>query len=382
MLNEPLICKVCGAASVEELSAYHSLPRVTSDCVPFRARGRLFLCLVCGAAQSPTDAQALDELREIYSTYRSFQQYGGPEQHVLDAQTGHLRPRSQILLDRLCALPAFPRHGAVLDVGCGGGATLRAFSERGGWRLFGHEIDSREFALLQAIPGFETLFSGEIREIPGRFDAITMVHSLEHFPGPAVALADLHGKISPAGRLFVEVPDTASNPLEYLVADHVVHFTASTLASLAARSGFAVESISTSWVSKELSMTADAGEGTVAPAPSADPTAAINHVRNDLAWLERFIDAARQAAAGARTFGIFGSTIAASWLYGLLGPRVSFFVEEDRHRIGRTHLDRPILSPAQVPSDAVVFLALVPKVADLVAARLAAVPFDLRLPPR
>jgi SAM-dependent methyltransferase len=319
-------------------------------------------------------------LSEIYRAYRSFQQYGGPEQHVVDAASGDLRPRSQVLLDRLSALPTFPGHGTVLDVGCGGGATLRAFSERGDWRLFGHEIDGRNLALLQAIPGFESLFTGEIREIPGWFDAVTMVHSLEHFPDPAPVLRDLRAKISSAGRLFVEVPDASANPLEYLIADHIVHFTSPTLALLAGHSGFVVESISNSWVSKELSMVAHEGDG-ANPSLPRDSAAAADEVHAHIAWLECFLESAREAASGPAPFGIFGSTIAASWLCGVLGPRVSFFVEEDHHRVGHTHLDRPILSPAQVPSDAVVFLALVPKIADKVAARLASARFDVSLPP-
>jgi SAM-dependent methyltransferase len=316
----------------------------------------------------------LGELKEIYGAYRAFQQYGGPEQHVVDGASGELRPRSQILLDRLLELPSFPRGGAVLDVGCGGGATLRAFSERGGWRLFGHEIDGRDLPLLQAIPGFETLFNGEIGKLPGSFDAITMVHALEHFCESP--LEQLRDKLSPAGRLFVEVPDAAANPMEYLVADHIVHFTAPTLARLAARSGLAVEEISTRWVSKELSMVARAGEGVV----QADG-AAVAQVRAHIEWLDRFLDAAQRASTGAEPFGLFGSTIAATWLCGVLGPRVSFFVEEDRNRVGKTHLGRPIFAPSQVPDGAVVFVALVPAIAERVAARLGAARFEISLPP-
>jgi hypothetical protein len=229
--------------------------------------------------------------------------------------------------------------------------------------------------LLRAIPGFEKLFTGAIGEIPGHFDAITMVHALEHFCESP--LEHLRGRLSPVGCLFVEVPDAAANPLEYLVADHVVHFTEPTLALLATRSGFAVDELSTRWVSKELSMVARAGEGSA----QTDATAAVSQVRSHIDWLNRFLDAADRAAKSGAPFGLFGSTIAATWLCGVLGPRVSFFVEEDRHRVGKTHLDRPILAPEQVPSGAVVFLALVPKIAERVAARLAAARFEISLPP-
>jgi SAM-dependent methyltransferase len=372
---------VCHASSLEEIPEFRLLPRVTSDCVPFRSGGRLLICAACGAAQSPADQQWFDEIGEIYGAYRSFQQYGGPEQHVLDAATGSLRRRSQVLLDRLTALPDFPRAGAVLDVGCGGGATLRAFAERGGWRLHGLEMDDRDLSLLASIPGFETLYTCRPEDLPRQFDIITMVHSLEHFPDPALVLQDLRGKVAPAGRLFVEVPDAAANPFEYLVADHMVHFTAATLGRLVRNAGFAAECLSTLWVSKELSLTAIPAKAEHAADDLSDIAEAISRVRAQISWLVRFIDAARQAAAASRHFGLFGSTIAATWLCGVLGDAVSFFVEEDANRAGRTHLERPIFSPGQVPAGSVVYMSLIPRIATQVAARLRTSTIDLRLPP-
>jgi SAM-dependent methyltransferase len=372
-------CKVCGGGALQEIAEYRSLPRVTSDCTPFRSGGRLLVCETCGAAQSPADRQWSAEIGEIYAAYRSFQQYGGPEQHVLDGATGQLRRRSQVLLDRMATAPGFPRGGTVLDVGCGGGATLRAFSERGCWRLFGQELDGRDLPLLRAIPGFEMLFTCPLPEIPRRFDLVTMVHSLEHFIQPAPALRDLRSKIAPGGRLFVEVPDAGINPFDCLVADHMVHFTAATLGDLAVRAGFAPDCVSTTWVTKELSLVAYPN-GTQPHRLSSDPEHEVRRVRAQVKWLAELIETAHQAASAGARFGLFGSTIAATWLYGVLGDRVDFFVEEDTNRVGRTHLDRPIYSPQTVPRGSVVFLALAPHIARHVAARVSRSPIDLRIP--
>jgi SAM-dependent methyltransferase len=373
-------CRVCESHRVEEIPEFRDLRRVTSDCVPFGAGGRLLVCGACGAAQSPADRQWFDEISQIYSVYRSFQQYGGPEQHVLDAATGTLRRRSQVLADRLSALAGFPQTGRLLDVGCGGGATLQAFSERGAWRLFGHEIDDRNLPLLRSIPGFEGLFTGELNQVPGQFDAVAMVHSLEHFPAPVPALRDLHRKIVPGGRLFVQVPDAEANPFEYLVADHMVHFTTPTLCRLANRGGFAVECVSTAWVSKELSLTARPSEESIPLEDQPGVAAEVRNVRARIAWLVGFIGAAQAASAGCTRFGLFGSTIAATWLAGVLGDAVSFFVEEDVNRAGSTHMGRPIFHPAQVPAGSVVYVALIPRIGTAVRGRWGD-SLDLRMPP-
>jgi hypothetical protein len=93
------------------------------------------------------------------------------------------------------------------------------------------------------------------------------------------------------------------------------------------------------------------------------------------------IEASRSASTDSDNFGLFGTSIAATWLCGVLDDAVSFFVEEDPSRVGRLYMGRPVLRPDQAPSKSVVFLALVPEVALRVAERLRATTLDLRLPP-
>ena len=291
------------------------------------------------------------------------------EQRVLDPTTGMLTQRSQVLVNNLLALDGVPQRGKVLDVGCGTGATLRAFSEGRDWRLFGLELDDRNLQRLASIQNFETLYTCAFSDLPGQFTMITMVHALEHFTEPLKTLRSLHSKIVLEGRLFVEVPDAESNPFDYVIADHMLHFNPRTLRTLITKAGFAVDCLATSWVAKELSLTAHPDADTAA-SPSSNGMETLEQTRTQIAWLTRFLDTARTAADGNRKFGLFGSSIAATWLCGILGDRVSFFVEEDPNRVGRTHMRRPIISPAETPPRSVVYLALIPQIASRVAERL------------
>jgi 2-polyprenyl-3-methyl-5-hydroxy-6-metoxy-1,4-benzoquinol methylase len=384
-------CRVCGSAQLEELASYRHLPRVTSDCLPFRDGGRLLLCSGCGAAQSPGDAQWFQEIAEIYRAYDVYHQSGGVEQLVRDAATGQLRRRSDVLADRLAAMDGVPNNGKLVDIGCGTGVTLKVFSERGGWQLHGLDQDRRNLPFLEKLPGFVGLYTCAPSELPDCFDLITMVHSLEHFPEPASVLRDLRSQVAPGGRLFVQVPNAQANPFEYLVADHMIHFSARTLAVIAARAGFATEhssaSLSIDWIAKELSLVTQPASKI---SPGIDPIAATcavigqgQQVRGQIEWLWQLVREAESASrqVGSRRFGLFGSSIAATWLAGVLGDRVSFFVEEDANRIGREHLGRRILGVDQVPAGALVYIALVPVIAAKVGARLRHAGMELCLPP-
>jgi len=75
-------------------------------------------------------------------------------------------------------------------------------------------------------------------------------------------------------------------------------------------------------------------------------------------------------SSNSTAFGIFGTSIAATWLTAELGNAPSFFVDEDVNRIGHLHLGAPIVSPAHVPAGSTVFVAQPTPIARLIADRL------------
>ena len=374
-------CQVCGEGALAEIEGFSALARVTSDCLPFRPDGRLFVCGSCGAMQGGPDQRWLADTKEIYQKYNIYHQSGGVEQSVFDPTTGRAQRRSVVLAQRLAASMNLAGHGRLLDFGCGNGAMLEAFAGvRPQWSLFGLDLDDRNRSRLERIPGFSRLYTGPAKEPDGRFDLITLVHSLEHMPAPHAVLRSLREKLGNGGCLFVQVPDAEENPFEMVVADHLCHFTPATLARLVARAGFAVEMVETSWVKKEISLVArPAPPGAGRRAEMAPPLGA-EPVRRRVAWLHAFVDAARRAATG-DPFGLFGTSISATWLFAHLPGEVDFFVDEDPARCGGRHMGRPIWSPSQAPTDAAIYLALIPAIAQTVRDRLQALPLKLHLPP-
>ena len=301
---------------------------------------------------------------------------------MFDLDTGKARRRSSVLVARLAERAPLPPSGRLLDVGCGNGATLRAFAEDvPGWSLYGYELAGRDVETLRQIPGFAELYHGPARDLPGRFDLITLIHSLEHFVDPHAILTELSGKLVEGGSLLVQVPDLHANPFDPVVADHLCHFDERALAFLVTRAGFAVERVAKEWVVKELSLVAEAARPGTAPSRfDPPPLQGPAEVLAQIEWLQDVMDAAVRAARGG-CFGLFGTAIAATWLFGSMGDRIEFFVDEDPSRIGGRHLDRPILAPDQVPAGCDLFLALTPAVAERVRRRLRQYPIHLHSPP-
>jgi SAM-dependent methyltransferase len=372
---------MCGAVGLQEISGFSRLSRVTSDCKPFPAGGRLAVCASCGGLQKFADARWLEEIGHIYADYDMYHQSSEVDQVIMDPATGGLRPRGAVLAERLTALGTFPASGRWLDVGAGRGAMLRAVSDLGrGWQLHACDLDDRYRETLKAIPGFAELHCGGLDAARGTFDVVSMIHSLEHFVEPLDVLRAARQRLGADGWLFVQVNDTGTNPFDMVVADHLTHFTPETLSNTVARAGYRVEHVTTDWVTKEISLTARVNGAGQAAIAAVDSHTVVPAVRREIDWLDHVASAA-EAAAAAGPIGLFGSAIAGTWLAGLLGDRVAFFVDEDRTRLDRRHLGKPILAPAQVPSGSVVFIGLIPATATRIHDRLQRLPVRFHLPP-
>jgi hypothetical protein len=331
-------------------------------------------------AQKVADPVWLDEIGEIYRDYEMYHQSAANDQAVFDPVSGRPNGRCEVLARRLKESGALPRLGTLLDVGAGSGAMLAAVSAAcDGWRLFGLDLDNRKEMALRAIPRFEQLFTVPPEQLARRFDLVTLIHSLEHFAAPLASLRALRGLIVASGWLFVQVNNVDETPFDLVVADHLCHFTPRSLSGLIARAGVGIEWIKSDWIHKEISLLASP-RSRASPRTDDDATPATAKIEKDIAWLNGMIEHATQCSAKGR-FGIFGTSVAATWLAAGLGDAVEFFVDEDPAREGRTHLGRPIRKPDQIPEGAVVYLAFARTVAEAIRRRLASLPATLVAPP-
>jgi len=371
-------CQACGAARLREIAGFGELPRVTSDSKPFRPGGRLFVCEGCGLTQKIVEQQWLDEIGEIYRDYEMYHQSAAVDQAVfLD---GRAIGRCEALARRLLESRALPASGSLLDVGAGSGAMLAAFSAAcPQWKLYGLDLDNRKEQALRKIRGFEKLFTVPPAEVPEQFDLITVIHSLEHFTVPVAMLRSLRSSLRRGGRLFVQVNNLDKMPFDLVVADHLCHFTPRSLGYLVAQAGLGSETGAAAWITKEISLLCSADAGRLAADPES-PQHAITRVEAEVGWLRAMLAQAKQLCNG-RHFGIFGTSVAGTWLAAGLGHAVKFFVDEDPAREGRLHLGKPILRPDQVENGSVLYLAFAPEVADAISRRLGDGPYKLAKPP-
>lgn len=135
-----------------------------------------------------------------------------------------------------------------LEIGCGHGERLDRF------RAMGHDVtgvepdpDAREEAAARGIPVFEGTAESLPAAIDGqKFDCVAIIHALEHFLDPQLALANARELLAPGGTLVIEVPNNNCAGIGHFGRDwlfldvprHLNFFTAASLRAMVAQAGF------------------------------------------------------------------------------------------------------------------------------------------------
>jgi 2-polyprenyl-3-methyl-5-hydroxy-6-metoxy-1,4-benzoquinol methylase len=356
------LCLICSEDCLHVVEGFSALPRVTSDARPFPAGGTLNACSNCGAVQKLPDRSFLDEIDEIYSTYSLYELAGGTEQVVF--VNGSPRRRSEVLVD---LLDADVKPNTVIDVGCGNGAALRTFSQKlPTAKLWGSELSDRTEARLRELPNFQSLFTGSVSDIKLRFDALTMIHVLEHVLAPVQFLSDCAALLETNGSMLVEVPDVDTSPFDLIIADHLTHFSVKTLGHALSRAGLRSSLLTNKILPKEVTAVARRAQVSGNGLICADD--GLRLAKNTVRWIASVLAHAREVPTD-RPIGIFGTAMAGMWLYGDIKNRVSFFVDEDEAKVGNAVDGLPIVRPADVPRNARVLVPLAPAAANIIAHR-------------
>ena len=355
--------------------------QVTSDCRPWRGTTELACCQSCGTVQKILSKEWYKETGRIYKEYSIYAQSEGSEQRCFTSNSGASCTRSSAIISWISKNIDLREEGRLLDIGCGNGSFLRTFHEaHPSWTMIGAELDSRYRLRVEEITGVEKLYTGDVADLEIKFDLITMIHSLEHIPNPISYIRKLRSLLNPNGLLFIEVPDLESSPFDILIVDHCTHFSPTSLRQSVELGGFQVARLDQTCIDKEISLIAGLPPGKieVRSYSQRERIDDFNYPAIYVKWHKSILD---QALSMIGNVGIFGTSISATWLKSALGDKVSFYIDEDASRIGKSHLGIPISSITDAHSDISILMPLRPDLALSIKNRLKSHSVKLVLPP-
>ena len=159
-------------------------------------------CSKCGVVHTYPEPSK-DELNQAYNC----DYYGGPESKFAYLIERWTRLNAMICAKRILKQtnkPGLPLR--ILDIGCGRGSLLDAFS------CLGHEVAGVERAGSPFSSTSYQIYSdiAELNTQSASYNIIILWHALEHLSNPMVALEEASKFLDESGSLFISVPNFAS----------------------------------------------------------------------------------------------------------------------------------------------------------------------------
>lgn len=198
-----------------------------------KSKGELIVCF-CNScsmvSQNPIPTE--HQVEQYYAT-----EYRQDYKQVFEPKLKHIYRAGNLALNRLGFLTKNNvASGKLLDVGAGGGEFTYVSSQLG-FDSTGIEpnIGYSNYAKDQYQANVKT---GQLANIDGKFDVITMFHVMEHIPDPIKTFKKLYDLLNEDGFLFIEVPNIESfsqSPGNTFFKAHIHYFSAATLIACASQ---------------------------------------------------------------------------------------------------------------------------------------------------
>ncbi|MGL4325495.1 MAG: class I SAM-dependent methyltransferase [Beijerinckiaceae bacterium] len=232
--GEHVDCPVCGSVNHGVISRWdRRMKRLTTA-----------LCDDCGlffTSPMPTDAELENYYRNIYRFDYQLALFKPPANHVSNKQK-EADARFAVMADHLPRRPV-----RFLDFGCGSGELVRRFAQAGhdahGFEPGANFADFGNSTFTDNAAHIKNARWEDLAYPAGSFDAISMLHVLEHLRCPVAALRRLHEWLADDGFAYIEVPDMQSYELKgsgHFHFAHVIGFSHANLIYAAEQAGFTV----------------------------------------------------------------------------------------------------------------------------------------------
>lgn len=353
-----LSCNVCAAPLTHALYESEGAQSLTSLCQVRPGVTRVYACGRCAHLQTEEMADAA----AFYESDYDILVHSEEEDQIYEvkpdgAQVYRTAHQVKVLLDKL-PLPAGAR---ILDYGCAKSATIKSLlAQRPDVQPHLFDVSARY------IPFWEKFIEPgrwAVHETPAawqdHFDVVTSFFSMEHMVRPEESVRKMAAMLKPGGALYCIVPNVATNVADFIVLDHVNHFSAPSLQRLLQGAGLVVESIDD---------TAHRGAFVVVARRAAEPRQVAlpaEFPQQVQDWLARFQGMAsfwsnvagrvrqQEAALPPDTeVAIYGAGFYGAFVVSCLKApqRVVCHLDQNIYLQGRELNGRPILAPAQLPA--------------------------------
>ena len=336
---------------------------ITTMFVVQEGHTRVWHCGQCGHTQTAP----LPDLAQFYAEEYNILTASEEEDQLYAREQGRSVYRTEHQVRTLLSKVKLSEGARILDYGCAKASTLKALCSARP-NLEPHVFDVGE----QYRPfwdGFIPSTNQAVNKIPlewsGTMDGVMSFFALEHVAAPREFMAHVHSQLREGGWFYFLVPNMFANTADLVVADHVNHFSESSLRHLLGATGFNVLEIDDAAHNSAWVVVAEKSGALTGAAPASASLA--EQVESMANYWEKFGDRVRlveSETTGPAT--IYGSGFYGTFIYSCLAEpeRVRCFLDQNPHRQGQELMGKPIVAPEDLPDEVgTLYTGLNPRIA-------------------
>lgn len=346
-------CNVCGCSFREPIFQSSGRMSITSLARLIEGSTTVYLCECCSHVQSAS----LPELERYYASDYRILVDSDEEDQIYEVVDGKPLFRFDHQLRTLLAKISISDSALLLDYGCAKSATVRKLLERRPDiqpHFFDVSDDYIQFWERMAPSEAWAVMSmrAEWRE---RFDVVTSFFSLEHVEDVAAALSEVRSALKPGGTFYMIVPNLLTNIADFVVVDHINHFTEHSLVRALANANLELVEVDAQAHRGAFVVTARRAlaDQRAAPAAGAGIAPEVHRIADFWSEVGRRIAGAEEDLPADSRSAIYGAGFYGTYIGASLNhpDRVDCYVDQNPFLQGKSLFDKPILAPAELPGD-------------------------------
>lgn len=365
------LCNVCGSELNDPVYDSKSATSITSLCNVVNESTIVYHCNTCTHIQT----KEFDDIDNYYDKDYKLLVESAEEDQIYCIRDSKKVFRYDHQADTLVKLLDIPRAARVLDYGCAKAATMKKLIERrGDVTPYLFDVSDMYVPFWQNFADDENWATYEVKKCwKGTIDIVTSFFSLEHVASPKSMLTNIRSLLKTDGLFYCVVPDVLQNIADFVVVDHVNHFTHTSISRLFADSGFVVQDINT--VDHAAALIVIARKSTCEPvgrdiSVSNDARFAIATKVSEMAsyWgrLSSRIEGFEGALLESDQVAIYGSGFYGTYICSCLAKKekIRFFLDRDPYKQGKKLFGKMIIDPGSMPKSIdTIFIGLNPATA-------------------
>ncbi|AKI02043.1 Methyltransferase domain [Hoeflea sp. IMCC20628] len=360
-------CNVCGSDDFDIIFKSRSAQGLTSLCQLRPGRVEVSFCRSCGHLGT----NALEDVEAFYESDYTILISSVDEDQIYETDGDTVIYRTDHQLRVLQEKQDIVAGMKVLDYGCAKADMARRLKS---------SIPATDIHLFDVsrmyIPFWEKITDEShwaLHETPdnwaGQFDMVMSFFAFEHIPDPAASIAHVASLLKTGGVFYTVIPDAFGNIADFVVSDHVNHFTATSMTCLLSAAGFSNIQIDTDIHRGAMVVRGvKSDQPAVASTPEPAQLAALEAKAKEIAafWDGVGEVIGKQEAVAEAPAAIYGSGFYGAYIYSQLShsENVRCFLDKSPYQQGRRLFDVPIVAPSELARETrTLYVGLNPSIA-------------------